>query len=183
MAEPFRILFVCVGNVCRSPMAERLTLRRLEQHGAGDAFSVASAGTRGMVGHSMTQESAAELGRRDVSGDGHIARRLDESLVRDANLVLTATVEERRVALEQAPMALRRTFTWREFAALVDGHVAGSAAELVAKAAVNRADVGGLVLDTEDPIGKSTEVYARVAAEIDDAITAIASALAACEAP
>ena len=41
----FRLLHVCTGNICRSPMAERLTCAGLEARGAPAAFVVASAGT------------------------------------------------------------------------------------------------------------------------------------------
>ncbi len=172
------MLFVCVGNVCRSPVAERLMQRRLEQFGAGDRFSVVSAGTRGMTGHAMTRESMVELGRRDVSAGGFVSRRLDAPLVQAADLVLAATVDVRRAVLEEAPGALRRTFTWRELAALVDRQVAPSPAELVAEAGARRAEVAGLRLDTEDPIGQPASVYVRVAADIDEAVTPIALALA-----
>ncbi len=183
MAEPFRVLCVCVGNVCRSPVAERLLRLRFEELGAFDSFSVASAGTRALVGRPMTLESLAELGERGGSAEGFVARRLDDQMVRSADLVLTATTAVRRTALEEAPGALRRTFTWRELAALVDGRTAESPAALIADAASRRAEAAHLELDTEDPIGRSAEVYARVAAEIDEAVTVIARALAACGAP
>ncbi|GAA1930456.1 arsenate reductase/protein-tyrosine-phosphatase family protein [Nocardioides marmoribigeumensis] len=184
MAEPFRLLSVCIGNVCRSPVAERLLQLRLAEFGAASqCFSVASAGTRALVGHAMTDESLVQLGERGGSAHGFVARRLDESMVRAADLVLTATTAVRRTALEEAPGALRRTFTWRELAALVDGRTAGSAAALVADAAARRGEVAGLDLDTEDPMGQPAEVYARVAAEIDEAVTVIARALAASQAP
>ena len=40
-----RVLFVCLGNICRSPMAEGVFLKLLEQRGLGDAFEVDSCGT------------------------------------------------------------------------------------------------------------------------------------------
>jgi protein-tyrosine phosphatase len=178
VAEPFEVLFVCIGNVCRSPVAERLLQMRLDQQGVAESFAVSSAGVRGLVGLPMTPESASELRRREVPAEEFEARRLTESLARRAALVLTATADVRRSVLEEAPAALRRTFTWREFAALVHDVSAGSSADLVAYAASHRHEANGLDLDTEDPIGQSPEVYARVAAEIDGAVSAIAEALA-----
>jgi protein-tyrosine phosphatase len=45
MKEVTRILFVCTGNICRSPLAEAVLQNELEHRGAGDRFEVDSAGT------------------------------------------------------------------------------------------------------------------------------------------
>lgn len=169
---PFHVLAVCVGNVCRSPLAERLLALRLP-----DGFVVSSTGTRGMVGRPMTPEAESELVGLGGSADGFVARRLTETQIRDADLVLTATTDVRRTVLEEVPGAMRRTFTWRELAALVDGHEYDAPAALVADAAARRGETAGLDLDTEDPIGQTAEVYARVTGQIDEAITTVARAL------
>jgi protein-tyrosine phosphatase len=125
----------------------------------------------------MTAEAQAELVGLGGSADGFVARRFQASLVGDADLVLTATTEIRRAVLEEVPGALRRTFTWRELATLVDGRTYDTPAALVADAADRRGETAGLDLDTEDPIGRSAQVYARVSGQIDEAITTIARAL------
>ena len=51
----FRILFVCVGNVCRSPLGERLLAARLP----ADRFEVSSAGVGALAGAAMDPEAAA----------------------------------------------------------------------------------------------------------------------------
>ena len=49
---PTRVLFVCLGNICRSPAAEGVFLSQLQQAGLAHAFEVDSAGTGGWhVGH------------------------------------------------------------------------------------------------------------------------------------
>jgi protein-tyrosine phosphatase len=60
------ILFVCTGNICRSPSAERLA--------TAAGASASSAGTRAVIGHPMHPESARVL--RDLGGDpdGFVAR-------------------------------------------------------------------------------------------------------------
>lgn len=47
MSEPTRLLFVCLGNICRSPMAEGIFLHLARQKGLSDRFVVDSAGTGG----------------------------------------------------------------------------------------------------------------------------------------
>jgi protein-tyrosine phosphatase len=172
------VLFVCIGNVCRSPVAERLMDKRLQQAGTRDSFAVASAGTRALVGHQMRPESRTELEKLQGSAEGFVARRLDQGLLTSADLVLAATTEVRGTALEEAPTVLRRAFTWKELAALVAGKSAESPAELVSDASARRFEVAHLDLDTDDPINQGADVHARVVAEIDRAVTTIALALA-----
>ncbi|GMA87571.1 hypothetical protein GCM10025868_28210 [Angustibacter aerolatus] len=59
MSAPARVLVVCTGNVCRSPLVERLLRQRL----GTDAVDVSSAGTQALVGEPMTDPAAAEPGR------------------------------------------------------------------------------------------------------------------------
>ena len=64
MAEPVRILFVCLGNICRSPLAEALAQREAARCGLTDCFIFASAGTGDW-----------NLGRPPDPGIMHLARR------------------------------------------------------------------------------------------------------------
>jgi protein-tyrosine phosphatase len=121
---PFGILFVCTGNVCRSPVAESLT-RRLLAHRLGplatECFAVASAGTHAVWGagvHPHTVAALAGLGIADPPGNGS-ARPLDAALVRTADLVLTAERSHRSFVVGLEPSALPVTFCLREFARLI----------------------------------------------------------------
>jgi low molecular weight protein-tyrosine phosphatase len=63
-AEPVRVLFVCLGNICRSPLAEFIVRRRAVERGLGERFQFASAGTGDWhIGHGadrrMRQTAAA----------------------------------------------------------------------------------------------------------------------------
>jgi protein-tyrosine phosphatase len=66
MSEPQRLLFVCLGNICRSPAAEGVFLHLLAQEGLGHAFQVDSAGTggwhRGQPADSRMRAAAARRG-------------------------------------------------------------------------------------------------------------------------
>jgi protein-tyrosine phosphatase len=172
-AEPFRVLFVCIGNVCRSPVGERLLAARLP----ADRFDVSSAGVGAMVGYAMSKYAAAEL--RAYGGDptGFAARQLAPGMVEAADLVLTATRELRSQVLAEVPGALRRTFTILEFAALVEQAEAGTAAELVKWAGVHRSRATGVDQDVPDPYRRGAEVHARAARTIDAAIQQIAKGL------
>ncbi|MEE2567924.1 low molecular weight phosphatase family protein [Pseudarthrobacter sp. J64] len=118
-SETFRILTVCTGNICRSPVAERLLQKGLDDLHPGK-FIVSSAGTSALVGQPMQPHSAEIVRARGGSADGFAARQLSAPMVREADLVLALTAGHRTQILQLAPVALRRTFTIREFARMLD---------------------------------------------------------------
>jgi protein-tyrosine phosphatase len=169
VSEHFDILVVCLGNVCRSPLAERLLRLRFEQM-LGDgaaAVRVTSAGVRAMVGDPMNELSAAELERLGGDPSGFVSSQVTGQRVTSADLVLTATRDLRSRVLEEAPRALKRTFTIREFAAIaasgLDRERVTGPVDLVAQAASWRGSAQVLEYDVPDPIGKSPEVHRDVA--------------------
>jgi protein-tyrosine phosphatase len=134
----FRILHVCTGNICRSPIAERLTRAGLEQRlgAVTEDFLVESAGTWGHSGSPMEPHALTVLSSFGVDGHDFRARELVAEHVVGADLVLGATREHRAAAVVLHPRAASRTFTLREFARLVS---AVDPAQLVATDPVERA--------------------------------------------
>jgi protein-tyrosine phosphatase len=167
------VLVVCIGNVCRSPVGERLLAARLP----AERFEVSSAGVGAMVGYAMSRYAAEEL--RAYGGDptGFAARQLTPEILEDTDLVLTATRELRSQVLAEMPTALRRTFTLLEFAALAERADASTPAELVKWAGTHRSLVGDLVQDVPDPYRRGAEEHARAARAIDAAVQQIAKGL------
>jgi protein-tyrosine phosphatase len=172
-ARPFRVLFVCVGNVCRSPVGERLLASRLP----ADRFEVSSAGVGAMVGYAMSRYAAEEL--RAFGGDptGFAARQLTTDDLQDSDLVLTATRRLRSQVLAEVPGALRRTFTILEFAALTQQAEGGTPGEIVEWAGAHRSSVAGVDQDVPDPYRRGREAHAVAAQAIDAAVQQIAKGL------
>jgi protein arginine phosphatase len=83
----FRLLYVCTGNTCRSPMAEALTRRALERRGIG-AFEVRSAGASAWPGTPASNGASAVAEARGISLDGHRSSPLTPELVAWADLAL-----------------------------------------------------------------------------------------------
>lgn len=82
-----KILFICTGNLCRSPLAEGILKKKLEEKGM-DGFAALSAGI-----HSLTGEPAAELAvqvaaLRGVSLSKHVAHQVTRSMLEGTNLVI-----------------------------------------------------------------------------------------------
>jgi protein-tyrosine phosphatase len=126
-ASGFSILFVCTGNICRSPFAEILTRHLLVGRLGGRAaaaFAISSAGVQAVVGAPMFDATRRELApwRLDGMAAEHFrARQLRSSMVREVDLVLGLNVRHRSAVVEREPAALASTFALREFARLAAG--------------------------------------------------------------
>ena len=181
--QVFKVLFVCTGNLCRSPLAERLGRAYLDELLGPGAASVelSSAGTAAVVDNPMHPSSALVLSGLGGDPTGFSARRLDSHHVEDADLGLTMTREHRRGALGIAPRALAKTFTVREAADLVEAAAdavpvdaaqpAARARTLVARMAAARSHRrSGESDDISDPIGRPAEVHQAVGEAIAAAL-------------
>jgi protein-tyrosine phosphatase len=80
--EPFSILAVCTGNVCRSPAVERLLANKL-----GPTVTVRSAGTHALVGHAISDSMVALLLDSGIEPNSFEARRLAEPMLKEADLI------------------------------------------------------------------------------------------------
>ena len=112
----FRLLHVCTGNVCRSPVAERLTRAGLDARSAEDAFVVGSAGTAAATGAPMHPSSQRALAAYGLDGSDFRSRRLTGYALDEADLVLCATREHLTAVVALSPTAAPRSFTLRELA-------------------------------------------------------------------
>jgi protein-tyrosine phosphatase len=187
-----RILFVCTGNICRSPVGERLTRAFLDDALGASAAAVgtSSAGTHAVVGKGMQPSSALVLEGLGGSPSGFVARQLTADMVDDADLTLTMTRKHRREALKLAPRAMFRTYTLREAADLLQGvDLVGlpSVAALDERARALVAALGALRAtrrrtdrdadDVFDPMGHRPVVHQEVGEQIFDALIPLLQAL------
>lgn len=75
----FRVLFVCTGNICRSPTAEGVFRRLVAEAGLGQRIGAESAGTIGYhAGAPADRRTRGAARRRGIDLDGHVARQVDE---------------------------------------------------------------------------------------------------------
>ena len=86
---PYRVCLVCLGNICRSPMAETVLRAELAAAGLDGAVVVDSAGTGDWhVGGPMDPDARAALARRGYNGSTHRARQFQPSWLARRDLVL-----------------------------------------------------------------------------------------------
>ena len=153
--EPVRILTVCTGNVCRSPVAERLLQAGLDQVLPG-GFEVRSAGTRALVGDPVQPLSADIIYMFGGTAEGFAARQLTGKIVRQADLVLTMSSSHRGEVLQLDASLLKRTFTIREFARMLD---VLQERESTTAAGGYQPDAGPSVGGNHDPISANTALW------------------------
>jgi len=97
----FSICFVCLGNICRSPIAEVVMRSLLEERGLSDRVHVSSAGTGDWhIGERADRRTLAVLERHGYDGSAHRARQFIQESVGDCDLV---------VAMDQANVAALRS--------------------------------------------------------------------------
>lgn len=96
------VLFVCTGNLCRSPLGEALLRAHLGQAGVTD-WRVASAGTHAVVGDPVPEDGRRIAEEHGVDVSDHAARQLQPGMVREARFVLCATRQHVAEALQLAP--------------------------------------------------------------------------------
>ncbi|PRH79724.1 protein-tyrosine-phosphatase [Streptomyces solincola] len=196
--DVFRILHVSTGNVCRSPITERLTRHALGHRLGGAAVDTAggliveSAGTWGHEGAPMEANAEAVLADFGADASGFTGRELlDEHVIR-ADLVLTATRDHRAQVISMGHSAGLRTFTLKEFTRLVraidpatlpdplhDGMVERARALVRAAAALR----GWLLApsaeadEVNDPYGAPITYFRSVGDEINEALEPVVTAL------
>ena len=187
-SDRFAILFVCTGNICRSPMAQAMLLHRLRdrlgRERAGEIFDITSAGTGALAGHPLEDDAMTVMTELGITADPFAARDIEAAFVSDADLVLTATRAHRSAAVQLVPKAVRRTFTLREFARFVAAVKPDEVAGLAALVETAIAQRGYLRPDAPedddvaDPYRRPIDAFRAAAAQIDAATRTVAEALA-----
>jgi len=158
------VLFVCAGNICRSPTAERLTNLYLSRRGV-EGVTASSAGVRAVIGHPIHPHAARVLNEYGAQTSDFAARQLSAKISSGADLILTMTAAQTHEVLERAPTKLHRTFSLGEASELAKEFQPASILQLASL----RPRLASLnVPDVIDPIGESAEFFEMVGAQIAD---------------
>jgi protein-tyrosine phosphatase len=125
----YRVCVVCLGNFCRSPMAEVALRAAVCQAGLAGLVEVDSAGTGDWhLGEPMAEQAAAELAQRGFEGSAHRARKIQRSWFAQRDLVLAMDLNNLaalRVLAPDAEAAGPRLMLFRSFDPDLAGGVLG----------------------------------------------------------
>lgn len=134
-----KILFVCTGNTCRSPMAELIMRDIAEDEGL--SVDVDSAGIFAANGAQISMQAAAELKERGIDAYAKRSKRVTEEMVEGADLVLCMGDGHRRMLVESYPKEADKIKTLAEYV--------------------------GESRDVKDPYGGDYDTYRRCADRIE----------------
>lgn len=102
--SPYRIIAVCTGNICRSPMAELMLAAALRAEGLDHAVSVDSAGTTGYeAGRPIDPRAARRLAITKLGSEAHVAREWQASWFRERDLILALDIDHYAWLRDAAP--------------------------------------------------------------------------------
>ncbi len=105
------VLFVCTGNICRSPFAERYSALLAASGTLPADWVFSSAGIGAVVDSEMDAEMARELIERGGTPEGFRARQMRHAVLDGVDWIIAMEASQRQWLLEEYPGRLRQTFT------------------------------------------------------------------------
>lgn len=104
------VLIVCVGNICRSPTAERLLQKYCPQ------LEIDSAGLGALVGHEADESAKTVAGKRDVLLENHCAKQITAEMCRSRDLILVMEKKHINDITKLAPEVRGKTMLFGHWA-------------------------------------------------------------------
>lgn len=141
-----KILIVCTGNTCRSPMAEGIFKDLADKNNL--EIKVSSAGTQAFDGDNASDNAIIALKKINIDISKHKSKLIHKGLLDEADLILTMSSSHKKAIINKFPEAREKTYLLNEYAF-------------------------GRVKDIEDPFGGSLQYYEKARDEIYKAIEKI----------
>ncbi|MBO1755221.1 low molecular weight phosphatase family protein [Allobranchiibius sp. CTAmp26] len=171
--QPDLLLFVCDGNLARSPAAELISRHRSAVDGP---WRFASCGIRAVRSDRVLREVERRLAVMEVPAGGFHSRQATPAILGEARLILTAGRLQNDWIVDETPFLYRRTYTIRQAARLLrDLPQGGEPLEHLARTKDRLTDDD----EVEDPIRKGVAAAGEVVDQIDEALRVILPALGA----
>ena len=171
-----KIVFVCTGNLCRSPMAEVLMIDALGRRGC-IGIEVSSVGTWAYEGHPAMPESVEMMRSLGLDLSEHRSHAVVEDEMVTADLLVAMTQVHVRELEKLAPGTANKVVMLKELTEIEMATRQGDRAERLAALLAGRRPEPRRSLDVDDPIGLPHSVYERCAQELKQGVDFIADLL------
>lgn len=172
-----KVLMVCTGNICRSPMAEVMLRSELERRGRRDV-EISSAGTWAAFGHPAQPEAREVLRARGIELDGHRSRPLDPEELAAADLVVAMTSVHARELRELSEEVGTKMVLMKELVEMeVDECPSVELDDRLRSLLAAKRPAPRRALDLDDPMGLPVFAYERAASEIAAGVRRLADLL------
>jgi protein-tyrosine phosphatase len=172
-----KVLMVCTGNICRSPMAEVMLRAELERRGCS-GIEVASAGTWAGFGNPAQPEAREVVRDRGIDLEAHRSRPIDPAELADADLVVAMTSVHARELRQLSDVVDEKMVLMKEFVEMeVDECSSSAQTDRLRTMLAGKRPEPRRALDLDDPMGLPVFAYERAAGEIDSGIKRLADLL------
>lgn len=151
--EKKKIIFVCTGNTCRSPMAEIICKDMLKKKGL-KGITLSSAGIKGKRGDTINPKAVQALFEHGITVEKFSSKRLTDKMMKDAYAIICMTEKQREYLLDARWQAMRK-----------------SGEEHIENNVYSFMEIVGY--EIIDPYGKDMECYRYVYNLLEKAITAM----------
>jgi len=153
-----KIMFVCSGNICRSPMAHYYMQKRVKDLKLEEKFLISSCGTFAYQGEKSTQNAVVAMKDYQVDLENHRATNIFDTNIVEYDYIITLTMSHKTQIEYNFPKLKDKVFTLKEFA-----------------------DEKVMYKDIDDPWGLNLEVYKSCAKEIVENVDKLINNIKGCE--